>query len=120
MPHDQAFAALTAAGYQPFDEPAQFSAQAPGGTVISTDPVAGTTVDNGGNKRVGVAASNAVTVPELSGQNVQAASTALQNLKLVPQVQSFGNDPNAQVVGQSVPGGTLVAPGTQVTIYAFL
>jgi len=119
MPHDQAFAALTSAGFQPFDETAQFSAQAAAGTVVSTDPGVGTVIAAGGNKRVGVVVSNAVTVPPLTGQQAGQAVQQLQQLQLHAQVQSLTGGQNGTVFTQSVAPGTLVPPGTQITLGVF-
>jgi beta-lactam-binding protein with PASTA domain len=118
QPHDQAFAALTQAGFQPYDEPATFDANVAGGTVIKTDPAAGATATAGDNK-VGVQVSNAVAVPALTGQPAAAAQQALQTLGLQAQIQALANDPNGPVVVQSPNAGTLVAPGTVVTLGVF-
>jgi serine/threonine-protein kinase len=118
--HDQAFAALTAAGFQPFDEPKQFSDQVAGNVVLSITPQAGTVIDPGGNKQVGVVVSNAVTVPQLVGEQAGQAQAQLQQLGLSAQVQSpFGNGQNGTVFEQSVSPNTLVQPGTQVTLGVF-
>jgi serine/threonine-protein kinase len=119
QPHDQAVQALTQAGFQPFDEPATFDGQTPGGNVIATTPAAGTIVQPGDSKRVGVQISNGVTVPSLTGQSAQQATQALQQLGLQVQVQALANDPNGQVFTQSPGPGTLVAPNSTVTIGVF-
>jgi serine/threonine-protein kinase len=119
MQHDQAVAALTSAGFQPFDEAPQFSAQAPAGTVLSTDPAVGTVVTAGGNMRVGLVVSNAVTMPQLTGQSAAQAMAQLQSLQLQGQVQSLLGNQNGTVFTQSVAPGTLVAPGSQVTLGVF-
>jgi eukaryotic-like serine/threonine-protein kinase len=118
QPHDQAFAALTQAGFQPYDEPSTFDATVAGGTVIKTDPAAGATATTGDNK-VGVQVSNAVAVPALTGQPAAAAQQALQTLGLQAQIQALANDPNGPVVVESPTAGTLVAPGTVVTLGVF-
>ncbi|HEX9336618.1 MAG TPA: PASTA domain-containing protein, partial [Pseudonocardiaceae bacterium] len=117
--HDQAFAALTQAGFQPFDEPGAFDGQTPGGTVLATTPAGGTIIQPGGSLRIGVQTSNAVTVPSLTGQSAQAAVQALQQLGLQAQVQALANDQNGQVFTQSPGPGTLVAPGSTVTLGVF-
>ncbi|HEX5401728.1 MAG TPA: PASTA domain-containing protein [Pseudonocardiaceae bacterium] len=118
QPHDQAFAAISAAGFAPYDEPGTFDPNVPGGTVIKTDPAAGATATPGNNK-VGVQVSNAVAVPALTGQPAAAAQQALQTLGLQAQIQALANDPNGPVVVQSPNAGTLVAPGTVVTLGVF-
>jgi serine/threonine protein kinase/beta-lactam-binding protein with PASTA domain len=120
QPHDQAFAALTSAGFVPFDEPPQFSQSVAGGLVVSTTPAAGTIVGPGGSNRVGVVVSNAVTVPTLVGEQAAQAVSQLQQLGLPAQVQALvGNDQNGTVFQQSVPPNTLVQAGTQITLAVF-
>jgi serine/threonine-protein kinase len=119
QPHDQAFQALTQAGFQPYDEPAAFDPNTPGGNVIKTDPPAGTMPTTGGGLRVGVQVSNAVTVPQLQGQSAQQAQQALQQLGLQANVQAFAGDPNGQVFMQSPGPNSLVQPGSVVTITVF-
>jgi len=87
--------------------------------VIATTPAAGTIVQPGDSKRVGVEISNGVTVPSLTGQSAQQATQALQQLGLQVQVQALANDPNGQVFTQSPGPGTLVAPNSTVTIGVF-
>lgn len=120
QPHDQAFAALTAAGFQPFDEPKQFSDQVAGGVVLSTTPPAGTIIQPGGDKRVGVVVSDAVTVPSLVGEQASQAVSQLQQLGLQAQVQSLvGGNQNGTVFQQSVAPNTLVQPGSSITLAVF-
>jgi serine/threonine-protein kinase len=119
QPHDQAFAALTQAGFQPFDEPQTFNGQVPGGTVVATTPAANTVIQPGTSLKVGVQTSNAVTVPTLTGQSAQQATQTLQGLGLQAQIQAVANDPNGQVFVQSPGPGTLVQPGSQVTLGVF-
>ncbi len=119
QPHDQAVAALTQAGFQPFDEPQTFNPQVPANTVVATTPAAGTVIQPGTSLKVGVQTSNAVTVPTLTGQSAQQAQQALQALGLQVQIQAVANDPNGQVLVQSPGPGTLVQPGSTVTIGVF-
>jgi serine/threonine-protein kinase len=118
QPHDQAFAALTQAGFAPFDEPSTFSPNVAAGTVIATTPAAGTVPTPGGNK-VGVQVSNAVSVPSLMGQQAQQAQATLQSMGLQASIQAFAGDPNGQVFTQSPGAGSLVAPGSTVTLGVF-
>ncbi|HKN98620.1 MAG TPA: PASTA domain-containing protein, partial [Pseudonocardiaceae bacterium] len=117
QPHDQAFAALTKAGFAPFDEPQTFDPNVPGGTVVKTDPGAGTVAPK--DDKVGVVTSNAVTVPNLMGQPAAQAQQALQQLGLQAQVQAVAGDPNGNVFVESPAAGTLVAPGSAVTLGVF-
>jgi serine/threonine-protein kinase len=117
QPHDQAFAALQQAGFQPFDEPPAFDPNTPGGSVIKTDPGSGTT--NPADGKVGVVVSNAVTVPNLMGQPAQQAQQTLQSMGLQVQIQALANDPNGQVFVQTPGANTIVAPGSTVTLGVF-
>ncbi|HKN97743.1 MAG TPA: Stk1 family PASTA domain-containing Ser/Thr kinase [Pseudonocardiaceae bacterium] len=117
QPHDQAFQALQQAGFLPFDEPATFDPNVGGGTVIKTDPAAGATGVPG--NKVGVEVSNAVTLPSVTGQPAQQAQQTLQGLGLQVQIQALANDPTGQVFVESPSAGSLVAPGTVVTLGVF-
>jgi serine/threonine protein kinase/beta-lactam-binding protein with PASTA domain len=117
QPHDQAFAALQQAGFQPFDEPPAFDPNTAAGSVIKTDPAAGTT-GPAGNK-VGVVVSNAVTVPAVTGQPAQQAQQTLQGMGLQVQIQALANDPNGAVFTQNPAANALVAPGTTVVLGVF-
>ncbi|HVV24401.1 MAG TPA: PASTA domain-containing protein, partial [Pseudonocardiaceae bacterium] len=121
QPHDQAFTALQQQGFQPFDEPQVFDPNVAGGTVIKTDPPAGTLPTTGAGLKVGVQVSNAVSVPPVQGQNAQQAQQTLQQAGLQANVQGgFGGaDPNGQVFMQQPGPGTLVQPGSTVTITVF-
>jgi serine/threonine-protein kinase len=119
MARAAAFAALTQAGFQPYDLPAQFSNQVAAGSVISTSPAAGTTIAASGDRRVGVVVSNAVAVPNVTGAKVSQAQQALAAASLQIQVQELIPNSNGTVISQSTPPGTLVAPGTAITVAAF-
>jgi serine/threonine-protein kinase len=88
------------------------------GDVISTDPSNGTNVKAHSAVDLFVSAGAAKkTVPDLTGKQEAAAVSALASAGLssnVKEVQSTA--PAGQVVSQSPPGGTQVAPGTQVTL----
>jgi serine/threonine-protein kinase len=117
QPHDQAFAALTQAGFAPYDEPQAFDPNVPGGTVTKTDPAAGAMAPDA--NKVGVVTSNAVAVPNLMGQPAAQAQAALAQMGLQAQVQALQGDPNGNVFIESPAAGTLVAPGTVITLGVF-
>jgi serine/threonine-protein kinase len=119
MAHDDAFKALTAAGFTPYDLPAQFSADADAGTVISTTPTEGTKVSPTGNRKVGVVVSNAVKVPGVRGNTVGTAKQTLTAAGLQVQVNSFTGSDNSPVISQSTAANTRVPPGTTITLTAF-
>jgi beta-lactam-binding protein with PASTA domain/predicted Ser/Thr protein kinase len=93
----------------------------PAGTVIRTDPPAGTEVDKGSTVTLVVSSGAApVQVPNVVGQTESAARDALQAANLRSQVVRvdvpFGS-PQANVVIDQTPGaGEQVAPGSTVTI----
>jgi serine/threonine-protein kinase len=117
-PRAQAFAALTQQGFSPYDLPQVF-AQVAGGTVVATNPAAGTVVAPGADHKVGVEESDAVSVPQLTGMAVSQATSTLAALNLQIQVQQFVNTQDGQVFNQSVAAGTLVQPGSTITVAAF-
>lgn len=119
MGTQEAFAALRNAGFRPYAAGEQFSAQVPGGRVISTDPSAGTTVDTGESPRVGVVVSNAVQVPSLRGEELSSARKQLRQAGLQVSVRQFVPSSDSRVVNQSPGGGSLVEPGSTVTLVAF-
>jgi beta-lactam-binding protein with PASTA domain len=116
---DQATATLAAQGFQAVVAGTTFSDQVPGGSVISTNPAAGTVLDPNASHQVGLVLSNAVTVPDVTGQTVADAQNALTALGLQVQVQQLMNFGGGRVFQQSVAPQSLVPPGTAITIVAF-
>ena len=115
---DEAFQALQAAGFTPVDGEPEFNAGVDGGKVVRTDPAAGTLVTAQGGQ-VTVVVSNAVTVPNVTGADVQQARAALEKLGLKVQVQAFLPRSDGNVVAQSVSAGARVQPGSEVTLVTF-
>lgn len=112
---DEAFAALSAAGYDPFDGPAEFAGDVDGGRVIRTDPPANTQPKDDTTKRVGVIVSNAITVPDVTGRSIAEAKTMLESLHLAVDVFGPGN---GRVFNQAVPAGSRVPEGTKILLLA--
>ncbi len=85
MSLDQAKQALTDAGLTPGAETRESSATIPGNTVIRTDPAEGSTVETGSTVNLTVSSGN-VTLPDLTGQTLAAASDYLgtDELQLTP------------------------------------
>ncbi|WP_268872241.1 Stk1 family PASTA domain-containing Ser/Thr kinase [Kutzneria albida] len=119
MSRDEAFAALTQAGFEPFDAGTEFSDKVDKDKVTKTSPAAGATVANGGSKRVGVFTSNAVTVPDLRGQKAEDARKALKALGLEIDVRGFFRRPDSTVFSQDPGAGSRVKPGTKVAVDVF-
>jgi eukaryotic-like serine/threonine-protein kinase len=119
QPRDQATATLAAQGFQAVVSGTTFSDQVPGGSVISMTPSPGTIIGAGGSHQVSLVLSNAVTVPDVTGQSVTDAQNALTALGLQVQVQQLVNIGGGRVFNQSIAPGTLVQPGSAITIAAF-
>ena len=119
MSHDDAFNTLEQNGFQPFDEPAQFSDQVDAGKVIKTDPGAGSAIPAGAGNRVGVVVSNAVTVPDLTGKSADDARKILKGLGLDIDVQGFFGQNHGNVFSQDQAPGTRVQQGTKITVHVF-
>ncbi|MGI4895837.1 MAG: Stk1 family PASTA domain-containing Ser/Thr kinase [Janthinobacterium lividum] len=91
------------------------------GSVIDTDPVAGTSVAPGGTVTVRVSTGpDAVKVPDVRGQSQQAARTALTNAGFtVGDVNATDADPSADkntVVSTDPAADASAARGTAVTL----
>jgi serine/threonine-protein kinase len=116
---EEAFQALSAAGFEPYDAGQEFS-DLDGGRVVRTSPAANTEMKNGQSTRVGVVVSNAVTVPDLSTQLATDATSALQALGLAPQVQPVGPAaPTNRVIAQSPAPTSRVQPGSAVVLLVY-
>ncbi len=115
---DEAFAALSAAGFEPYEAGRQFDSNVEADHVISTDPAADTVVKLSGKPRVGVVLSNAVTVPDLNGKGTQEAQQELAALGLQIEVHSFFERPDALIIGQLPLPGSKVEPGSAVGVTA--
>ncbi|WP_007026213.1 Stk1 family PASTA domain-containing Ser/Thr kinase, partial [Saccharomonospora iraqiensis] len=110
---DQAFQALRNAGFEPYEAGAEFSESVPAGRVVRTEPAAGGTMEDG--NRVGVVLSNAVEVPSVVGRRAQHAVRILGEAGLGVEGGN-GRGPISFVVGQSPDGGSLVRPGTTISL----
>ncbi|MEP6980458.1 MAG: Stk1 family PASTA domain-containing Ser/Thr kinase [Nakamurella sp.] len=112
-----ASAALTAAELTVAVGPPAFDSDVDGGDVIRTDPVAGTLVDPA-SATVTLTVSNAITMPDVRGRNVDEAGGQLTGAGLVVQVTSFFGL-GSTVQSQDPRPGTRVAPGTTVSLNTF-
>jgi serine/threonine-protein kinase len=116
---DQATAILQQAGFT-VNVAQQNSNTVPQGSVISTNPPAGTTVGQGSAVQIVVSSGKQqVTVPSVVGQTPSAAGQTLGQLGL--QVRQ-ASEPSASIpageVTRTDPGaGTTVAVGSTVTVY---
>ena len=93
---------------------------APAGTVLSSDPVSGATIDQGGTVNLTVSSGpSSVTVPSLAGQNQTQAANLLgqQGLSLGTVTPQASTQYAAGVViSSNPPSGTQVQPGSAVDI----
>ncbi|MGW4114524.1 PASTA domain-containing protein [Actinosynnema sp. NPDC004786] len=112
---DEAFAELSAAGFEPVEGTPEPSDKVEGGKVVRTDPPAGTNLPPT-NRRVTVfVAPEGVTVPHVEGKTVKEAKKILEEAGLKVDVQ-FNNRDRARVVNQSVRAGERVPKDTKITI----
>jgi actin-like ATPase involved in cell morphogenesis len=97
------------------------SADVPAGTVISTDPAAGTPADSGSTVTIVVSSGpETVTVPDVSGQDQATAQSNLEAAGLGANVGSFPVSEEGQVgvvQDQDPDGGDEVAEGTTINIF---
>ncbi len=96
----------------------QYSDTVPEGAVISTDPAAGTTLKPGSQVVVVVSKGKApITVPDLSGKNINDVRSQLAALGLTPVEQyKQDNAPADTVIGQSPQAGTGVAKDAEIKL----
>jgi serine/threonine-protein kinase len=88
----------------------------PAGTVLSTNPVAGTKIDKGSTVQVAVAAAAAVAVPSVLGQDQGAAQAALQAAGFTVTVVPADSDtvPSGKVIATDPAGGAMAPKGSAV------
>jgi serine/threonine-protein kinase len=96
----------------------QYSDTVPEGSVISTDPKADTALKPGSTVTVVVSKGKApITVPDLSGKNINDARSQLAALGLTAVEQYKQNDAQADtVIGQSPKAGTGVAKDAEIKL----
>ena len=106
----------------------EYSATAPVGTVVRTDPAAGTALPGGGRVTLvlsrGAEPPRQVRVPFLVGRTAAEATATLAAAGLRAEIENgfpFGGRPadEAQVVSQSHGPGSTVDRGTTITLRAF-
>jgi serine/threonine-protein kinase len=90
----------------------------PAGNVLSTDPPAGSVVAPGAQITVNVSKGKApITVPDVTGQDVNAAQAQLQGLGLAVAVtQKQSDKPANQVIEENPPPGSGLQKGDTVTL----
>ncbi|MCX5201752.1 Stk1 family PASTA domain-containing Ser/Thr kinase [Streptomyces sp. NBC_00237] len=110
---------LKDAGLSPGVVTKAFSEDIPLGTVISTDPQAGTGRSPDSAVALVVSKGSPVDMPTVTGQSVEDATSTLEGLGLKVDVapgQVNSPAPAGQVGRQSVPAGTRLGQGERVTL----
>lgn len=111
---EQASAIISGAGFSPARRD-DFSDTVPAGSIIGTDPAAGTEIQKGATVSIVVSKGpELVGVPNLVGQTVEAASGRLEELGLVADVRDY--KAGRRVLAQT-PAGGQVKKGTKVTLF---
>lgn len=89
----------------------------PKGRVLNSNPPQGTSVDRGSTVTL-IVSRGQIEVPNVVGQTLEAAQSTLEDLDLKVTVQedTSGTQPDGTVTAQSRAAGTMVAPGTSITI----
>ncbi|WP_158888790.1 Stk1 family PASTA domain-containing Ser/Thr kinase [Amycolatopsis anabasis] len=125
-PKDDAFKALRAAGFEPVDGGAEFSADVPAGSVTRINPAAGTTPAEGGDRRVTVWVSESSEVPSVIGRMIPEAIQILTQAGLQPDVKGRGHGDDDDggsgfgwVIDQDPKPGSRVQKGTTVKLKTF-
>jgi serine/threonine protein kinase len=111
---EQASAIISGAGFSPARRD-DFSDTVAAGSIIGTDPGAGTEIQKGATVSIVVSKGpELVGVPNLVGQTVEAASGRLEELGLVADVRDY--KAGRRVLAQT-PAGGQVKKGTKVTLF---
>ncbi|MBM3660225.1 MAG: serine/threonine protein kinase [Actinobacteria bacterium] len=113
--YDEAAAILKAKGFG-VARADVFSDTVDVGKVVGTEPAVGTAVARGSTVTLDVSKGpEMVTVPDLRGKTVEAASQQLQALGLTPDVSNYG--PGRPVRATDPSAGTQVKKGSKVTLF---
>jgi serine/threonine-protein kinase len=117
---DQAKQTLTNAGFQTQSTEVDGAGQE--GSVVGTNPQAGTRVEKGSTITLQVSKGNRAEMPNVVGQTVNDAARTLSAAGITKNVQAQGqqvsdSSQNNRVLAQSVPAGTAIDPdNTQITL----
>jgi beta-lactam-binding protein with PASTA domain len=114
---DQATATLKAAGLTAAPTTTSLCNATDNGNVVTQDPAAGASVSKGSSVTIGVC--SAVSVPNVTRQTQDQATTTLSNAGLTADPATTGDCPTTQdglVVTQNPAGGASVGKGSSVTI----
>jgi eukaryotic-like serine/threonine-protein kinase len=111
-----AIATLRAAGLVP--NAVDIFSTEPSGTVIAQDPKGGTNIIRGSTVRINISKGpQTVGLPNVIGQSYDGAAEQLRRAGFTPARRDIdAEEPEGTVVGQDPQPGTLVPPGTRVTL----
>ncbi|WP_437020320.1 Stk1 family PASTA domain-containing Ser/Thr kinase [Streptomyces sp. enrichment culture] len=116
---DKARSVLRQEGLEPGMVTRAFSEDVPEGFVVSTDPATGTRMRAGAAVALTVSKGRPVEVPDVTGEDLDAARTALEEAGLkvrIATVQVTSEYDKGQVARQSPGEGRRVAEGDTVTL----
>jgi serine/threonine-protein kinase len=117
---DQAKQTLSDAGFQ--TQSTEVDGAGEEGSVVGTNPQAGTRVEKGSTITLQVSKGNRAEMPNVVGQTVDDAARTLSAAGITKNVQAQGqqvSDPSQddRVLAQSVPAGTAIDPdNTRITL----
>jgi eukaryotic-like serine/threonine-protein kinase len=111
-----AIATLRAAGLIP--NAVDIFSEEPSGTVIAQDPKGGTNIVRGSAVRINISKGpQTVGLPNVIGQSYDSAAEQLRRAGFTPARRDVdGEEPEGTVVAQDPEPGTLVPPGSRVTV----
>jgi beta-lactam-binding protein with PASTA domain len=111
-----AISTLRAAGLVP--NAVDIFSDEPSGTVIAQDPKGGRSVVRGSTVRINISKGpQTVGLPNVIGQSYDSAAEQLRRAGFTPARRDIdATEPEGTVVGQDPDPGTLVPPGTRVTL----
>ncbi|MBM3673164.1 MAG: Stk1 family PASTA domain-containing Ser/Thr kinase [Actinobacteria bacterium] len=118
LTYDQAEAALTKRNLGAVKNEIEDPTKVPG-TVIGTDPPAGTKVSKGSQVRVDVVKDPDVTIPSVAGMDQATAANTLTAAGVSPTILAQPSDtiPAGNAIGTNPAAGTKVPKGSLVTLF---
>ncbi len=113
---EEAKTALQKAGLTVSSTRDQFDPKIKSGSVVGTDPAAGSSAESGSG--VVLIVNTAIEMPNLLGSNVSTARSKLQALGLQVTVRQLASNDSSIVISQSTAPGDTVEPGATITLVA--
>jgi len=96
--------------------PQKVASTFPTGSVVGTNPAAGTTWPQ--TKPVTILVSAGLPLPDFSGENIQTAQqwASQHGVTLTPQADNNSQQPNGTITGQQPAAGSTFQPGQTITV----